>query len=129
MNSLAHELFMSEQCWHKLKELQMSGVGIGGDSVVVLAKGLQNCKALEVIDLSGNSIGADRAIILANGLKNCSALGVIHLQINEIGSKGALALVEKLKSWPNLENLYLSGKGIESETKTRLATLSVVKID
>ena len=126
------ELCKGLKCWHKLKELRMSGVcvyGIGGDSVVVLAEGLQNCKALEVIDLSSNSIGADGAIILANGLKNCSALRVIAIRTNEIGSEGALALVEKLKSWPNLENLYLSDNGIESETMTRLATLSVVKID
>ena len=47
--------------------------------VVVLAEGLQNCKALEMIDLADNSIGADDAIILANGLKNCSALRVINI--------------------------------------------------
>ena len=123
------ELCEGLKCWHKLKELRMAHVGIGGDSVVVLAKGLQNCKALETIDLSSNSIGADGAIILANCLKNCSVLRVIQLQINKIGSEGALALVEKLKSWPNLENLYLSGEGIESEAKTRLATLSVVNLD
>ena len=122
------ELCGGLKCWHKLKELQMFGVGIGEDSVVVLAKGLQNCKALEVINLSYNGIGADGAIILANCLKNCNALRAIKLEQSKIGSEGALALVEKLKSWPNLENLYLSNNGIESETMTRLATLSVVKL-
>ena len=123
------ELCEGLKYWHNLKELRMAHIGIGGDSAVVLAEALQNCKALERIDLSCNDIGADRAIILANGLKNCSALRVINIQINQIGSEGALALVEKLKSWPKLESLYLRGNGIESETKTRLATLSVVKID
>ena len=115
--------------WHELQTLNMIGVGIGEDSVVVLAKGLQNCKALEVIDLSYNGIGADSAIILAECLKNCSALRFIYIASSEIGSEGALALVEKLKSWPNLENLYLSDNGIESETKNRLATLSLVTVE
>ena len=125
------ELCEGLKCWHKLKELHILvlGIGVGGDRIVILAKGLQNCKALEMIDLSSNSIGADGASTLANGLKNCSALRVIDIRNNEIGSEGALALVEKLKSWPNLENLYLRDNGIESETKTRLATLSVVQID
>ena len=123
------ELCEGLKCWHELKDLQMADVGIVEDSVVVLAEGLQNCRALEMIDLSNNSIGANGAIVLANCLKNCSALRVIDIQGNEIGSEGALALVEKLKSWPNLEDLYLSDNGIESETMTRLATLSVVKLD
>ena len=123
------ELCDGLKCWHELKRLEMSNVDIGIDSVVVLAEGLQNCKALEMIGLSSNSIGANGAIVLADGLKNCSALRVIDIQSNEIGSEGALALVEKLKSWPSLEGLYLRGNGIESETKTRLATFSVVKLD
>ena len=82
-----------------------------------------------MISIPNNSIGADGAIILANGLRNCSALRVIDLSINIIGSKGALALVEKLKSWPNLDKLYLSSNGMESETMTRLATLSSVFVD
>ena len=118
------ELCDGLKCWHELKDLKMAGVGIAGDSLVVLAKGLQNCKALEMIDLSFNGIGADGAIILANCLKYCSALRVMHIESNKIGSEAALALVEKLKSWPNLEKLYLSV--YESETKTRLATFSVV---
>ena len=122
------ELCDGLKCWHELKRLLMTNVYIGVDGIVVLAKGLQNCKALEMIGLSSNSIGADGAIILASGLKNCSALRVIDLQSNEIGSEGALALVEKLKLWPKLEDLYLHDNGIESETKTRLATFSVVKM-
>ena len=123
------ELREGLKSWHQLKNLRMDGVGIGGDSVVVLAEGLQNCKALEVISLSRNSIGADSAIILANGLKNCSALRFIYLNRSKIGSEGALALVEKLKSWPSLKGLYLVFNGIESETKTRVTTFSVVKLD
>ena len=120
------ELCEGMKSWHQLKNLQMESVGV--HSVVVLAEGLLNCKALEVINLSCNGIDADGAIMLANGLKNCSALRVLNLQSNVIGSAGALALVEKVKSWPKLESLYLSNNGIESETKTRLATFSVVKI-
>ena len=56
-------------------------------------------------------------------------LRVIDIQRSKIGSEGALALVEKLKSWPSLEDLYLGYNGIESETKNRLATFSVVKLD
>ena len=123
------ELCDGLKCWHELKDLQMARVGIGGESAVVLAKGLQNCKALEMINIPNNSIGADGAIILANCLKYCSALRLMHIERNKIGSEGALALVEKLKSWPKLKKLYLGNNGIESETKTRLATFSVVKID
>ena len=123
------ELCEGLKCWHELKRLIMTNIDIGGDGAVLLAEGLQNCKALEMIGLSRNSISADGAIILANGLKNCSALRAINLQSNEIGSEGALALVEKLKSWPNLDDLDLSDNGIESETKNRLATLSVVTVE
>ena len=103
-----------------LKCLEITGCHMNADKLKYFFESFASCKYSTL----------NRSDMLCKlALLSHLDLSVIDIQSNEIGSEGALALVEKLKSWPNLEVLYLRGNVIESETKTRLAIFSVLKID
>jgi len=88
-----------------LKEVKLTGIGIGDHDAKALAQALQTNTSLEKVDLTGNKIGNDGATALAEALKGHRSIKEIVLRENSIGDDAAKALAQALQTNTSLEKV------------------------
>jgi Ran GTPase-activating protein (RanGAP) involved in mRNA processing and transport len=95
-----------------LKELNLSGNGIGDTGAKLIGKGLKVTSGLRVLNLDRNMIGNQGAEIIAKALIVNINLQSLNLDDNIIGDDGACMLAERLFVNSSLQHIFLNKNAI-----------------
>eukprot|EP00039_Didymoeca_costata_P009749 m.129961 g.129961 ORF g.129961 m.129961 type:complete len:1486 (-) comp14589_c0_seq4:516-4973(-) len=96
---------------------------LGNDGFKSISSGLVSNKTLEELDLE--STGATDAKLFLDAAGSNKGLRVLNLSGNKFGAVGSVALLTAFKKHTTLENLNMSGTGLENDCGQALGDLAV----
>ena len=108
-NSVASLSSLLQQSVCQLRELHISGCGIGGEGAVHLGIGLTNNHSLTTLNIQNNPIGGIGAAALGDMISDNTVLETLHMDNCEITSQGFVQLAAGLISNTSLKTLWLDG--------------------